>query len=57
MLPSAELGQLSEEVLGKVVLAVPLGRVRLDLGLREFARERLDLLLVCGEVEVHVRRV
>ena len=42
----AELGELSEQVLRKVMLAVPLGGVRLDLGLRELARERLDLLLV-----------
>ena len=41
-----ELGELAEELLREVVLAVPLGRVRLDLGLRELARQRLDLLLV-----------
>ena len=42
----AELGELREDVAGEVVLAVPLGRVRLDLGPHEVARERLDLLLL-----------
>ena len=51
----AELGELAEELLREVVLAVPLGRVRLDLGLRELARERLDLPLVGGQLEVHLR--
>ena len=48
-----ELGELGEDVAGEVVLAVPLGRVRLDLGADEVARERLDLLLLGGELEVH----
>ena len=48
-----ELGELAEELLREAVLAVPLGRVRLDLGLRELARERLDLPLLGGELEVH----
>ena len=42
----AELGELREDVAREVVLAVPLGRVRLDLGADEVARERLDLLLL-----------
>jgi hypothetical protein len=33
--------------------AIPLGSVRLDLGLCELARERLDLALIVGELEVH----
>ena len=49
----AELGELAEDVAREVVLAVPLGRVRLDLGADEVARERLDLLLLGGELEVH----
>ena len=40
-----------------MVLTVPLGRVRLDLGLRELARERLDLLLVGGQLEVHAASI
>ncbi len=40
---------------GKRVLAVPGRRVRLDLGLREVAGERLDLALVVGQLEVHRR--
>ena len=48
-----ELGELAEDVAREVVLAVPLGRVRLDLGADEVARERLDLLLLGGELEVH----
>jgi len=35
------------------VLAIPLGGVRLDLGLCELVREPLDLTLLAGEVEVH----
>ena len=48
-----ELGELAEDVAREVVLAVPLGCVRLDLGADELARERLDLLLLGGELEVH----
>ena len=48
-----ELGELREDVAREVVLAVPLGRVRLDLGADEVARERLDLLLLGGELEIH----
>ena len=49
----AELGELGEDVAREVVLAIPLGRVRLDLGADEVARERLDLLLLGRELEVH----
>ena len=48
-----ELGELPVELGGEAVLAVPGGRVRLDLGLREVARERLDLPLVVRQGEVH----
>ena len=48
-----ELGELGEDVAREVVLAIPLGGVRLDLGADEVARERLDLLLLGGELEVH----
>ena len=48
-----QLGELAEDLLREVVLAVPLGRVRLDLGRGELARERLNLPLVRGELEVH----
>src|SRR5262249_13225682 len=49
-----ELGELREELAWKVVLPVPRRRVRLDLLAREVARERLDLTLLRGELEVHV---
>ena len=49
-------GKLAEQLAGKMMLAIPLGRMRIDLGLREIARERLDLPLVLSEVEVHVDR-
>ena len=48
-----ELGELAEDLLREAVLAVPLGRVRLDLGRGELARERLDLPLLGAELEVH----
>ena len=48
-----ELGELREQLAREVVLAIPGGRVRLDLGLRELARQRLDLALVGAEREVH----
>ena len=48
-----ELGELREELAWETVLAVPLGRVRLDLGADEVARERLDLPLLGRELEVH----
>ena len=41
-----ELGELRVQLGGEAVLAVPGGRVRLDLGLRDVTRERLDLPLV-----------
>ena len=44
---------VSEDVAWEVVLAIPGGRVRLDLGADEVARERLDLLLLGSELEVH----
>src|SRR2546421_237095 len=37
-----ELGELREDVAWEVVLAIPGGRARLDLGADEVARERLD---------------
>ena len=52
-----QLGQLPEELLRKMVLAVPLGRVRLDLGGRELPGQRLDLTLLRGQLEVHGRRL
>ena len=48
-----ELGELREDLLREAVLAVPLGRVRLDLGRGELSRERLDLPLLGAELEVH----
>jgi hypothetical protein len=41
-----ELGELGVELAREVVLAIPLGRVRLDLLAGEVARQRLDLPLV-----------
>ena len=49
----AELGELAEELLRKAVLAIPFGRVGLDLCRGELTRERLDLPLVAGQLEVH----
>ena len=51
----AELTELREELTREVVLPVPLRGVRSDLGLRHVAGERLDLALLVGEREVHVR--
>ena len=48
-----ELGELRIEVARESVLAVPVRGVRRDLGVRELTRERLDLPLVVGELEVH----
>ena len=48
-----ELGELREELVREPVLAIPLRRVRRDLRVRELARERLDLALLGGELEVH----
>jgi hypothetical protein len=36
-----------------VVVAIPGGRIRLDLGPREVARQCLDLALVLRQIEVH----
>ena len=49
----AELGELAEDLLREVVLAIPLRRVRLDLGRSEVARDRLDVPLLRSELEVH----
>ena len=49
----AELGELGEEIAREAVLAVPLGRVRLDLRSREVAGERLHLFLLRRRLEVH----
>ena len=46
-------GELREDLAREVVVAVPVGRVRLDLGPDEVACERLDLLLLGRELEVH----
>ena len=40
-----------------MVLAVPLRRVRLDLGGREVARESLDLLLVGAQLKIHAASI
>ena len=42
-----------EDLLREAVLAVPVGRVGRDLGVRQLARERLDLLLLRCQLEVH----
>ena len=49
----ADLRELSEELTRKVVVAIPGGRIRLDLRAREIARQRLDLALVLRQIEVH----
>jgi hypothetical protein len=49
----AQLGEFAEELAREAMLAIPLGRVRLDLGPDEVPRERLDLLLLRRELEVH----
>ena len=49
----SELRELGEDVAWEVVLAVPVGRVRLDLGADEIAGQRLDLSLLGRELEVH----
>ena len=48
-----ELGELAEDLLREVVLPVPLGCVRLDLGRAELPGDRLDVALVGGQLEVH----
>ena len=51
-----QLGKLAEQLARKVMVTIPLGRVRIDLGVRKIARERLDLPLVLRKVEVHFAR-
>jgi hypothetical protein len=51
-----QLGQLPVQVAREPVLAVPIGRVRLDLRLRELVRQALDLALLGRQLEVHGRR-
>ena len=48
-----QLAELPEQLARKAVVAVPLRRVRLDLRVRELARQRLDLLLLRRQLEVH----
>jgi hypothetical protein len=48
-----ELGELRVQVAREAVLAVPLGCVGSDLGVRELACQRTDLPLRAGELEVH----
>ena len=48
--------ELREHLAREAVLAIPVGRVRRDLRVRELPRERLDLALVVGEREVHGAR-
>ena len=48
-----DLGEPREDVLREAVLAVPVGRVGRDLGVRELSGERLDLLLLGCQLEVH----
>ena len=52
-----ELAQLREHLPRERVIAVPAGRVRCDLGVRELAGESLDGALLGGEREVHRPRV
>ncbi len=47
---SASLAKTSSR---EAVLAVPVGRVRRDLGVRQLAGERLNLLLLRRQLEVH----
>ena len=48
-----ELAELAEQLAGKPCARSQADGVRLDLGLRELACERLDLALLGGELEVH----
>jgi len=52
-----ELCELREDLAREGVVAVPFGGVRLDLLSREVARERLDLLLVGGRLEIHAATI
>ena len=50
-----ELAHLLHDVDREVVLAVPLRRVRRDLGLRELADAATELLVLTGQLERHAR--
>src|SRR5207245_2763958 len=50
----AQRCELAEQLARKVMVAIPLGGMGIDLGSRKLARERLDLSLVLREAEVHV---
>ena len=50
---SPSVAQLREQLSRKSVCPVPLRRMRLDLRGRELARQRLDLLLLRRQLEVH----
>ena len=49
----SQLRELRHELVGKAVLAIPLGGVRCDLRLRQLACQRLDGSVIGGELEVH----
>ena len=49
----AELGELGDDPAVDRLGAIPLGRVRRDLGVAERPRRLLDQLLLVGEREVH----
>ena len=49
----AELGELGDDAAVDRLRAVPLGRVRRDLGVAELARRLPDQLLLVGERQVH----
>ena len=49
----AELGELGDDSAVDRLRAVPLGRVRCDLGVAERARRLPDQLLLVGERQVH----
>ena len=51
--PSVRARQATRAAPRKPMRAIPLGGVRLDLGVREVAGERLDLALLRRELEVH----
>ena len=52
----AQLRELVEQLAREAVGAIPLGRVWLDLGGGDLARDRLDLALLRRELEVHARQ-
>jgi hypothetical protein len=47
-----QLGQFAEQLTREMVIAIPLGGVRLDLLCAEVARQRLDLALLGSQFEV-----